>query len=88
MARWSTAATQDENPVIAVLHANYGVGYMMVLKDIESDEALERILNIQDIRSVFDEVQKIQNKATLNLASHCKNIYPNTLLAKYGSVSI
>ena len=27
-ARWSTAADQDESPMIAVLHANYGAGYL------------------------------------------------------------
>lgn len=85
MARWSTAASQDENPVIAVLHANYGVGYMMVLRDLASDEELERILGVENIRRIFDEVQKIQNKATLNLANHCKDIFPDTFLARYGS---
>lgn len=88
MARWSTASTQDDNPVVAVLHANYGVGYMLVLKEITSDEDLERILGVQNIRKLFDEVQEIQNKATLNLAKHCNNIYPNTELAKYGGESI
>ena len=27
-ARWSTAAAQDESPLIAVLHANYAAGYL------------------------------------------------------------
>ena len=27
-ARWSTAAKQDNNSMIAVLHANYGAGYL------------------------------------------------------------
>jgi hypothetical protein len=85
MARWSTAASQDKNPVIAVLHANYGVGYMLVLRDLTSDEDLQRILAIENIRKVFDEVQQIQNTVTLNLANHCKNIVPDTFLARYGS---
>jgi hypothetical protein len=88
MARWSTAASQDKNPVIAVLHANYGVGYMMVLKDLASDEDLERMLGVENIRKVFDEVQKIQNNVTLNLANHCTNIFPDTFLANYGSYPI
>ena len=33
-ARWSTAAKQDENPLIAVLHANYGAGYLWAINDI------------------------------------------------------
>ena len=31
-ARWSTAAKQDKNSMIAVLHANYGAGYLWALK--------------------------------------------------------
>ena len=32
-ARWSVAAQQDESPIIALLHANYGAGYLWALKD-------------------------------------------------------
>src|SRR5207237_6958 len=32
-ARWSTAASQDNNPLIAVLHANYGAGYLWAIHD-------------------------------------------------------
>jgi len=87
MARWSTASTQDKNPVVAVLHANYGVGYMMAMKDLYSDEEMERLLDVKHIRSIFDEVQRVQNKATLELGHHCLDIYPQTGLAKYGSES-
>jgi hypothetical protein len=31
--RWSYASTQDKNPVIALLHADYGNAYLMVIKD-------------------------------------------------------
>ena len=27
-ARWTVAARQDKNPLIAVLHANYGAAYL------------------------------------------------------------
>lgn len=30
-ARWSVAALQDTNIMIAVLHSNYGAGYLWVL---------------------------------------------------------
>lgn len=30
-ARWSVAASQDTNIMIAVLHSNYGAGYLWVL---------------------------------------------------------
>lgn len=35
-ARWLIAAEQDESPMIATLHAQYGMGYVWALKDIVS----------------------------------------------------
>ena len=37
-ARWAAAAQQDKSPMIALLHANYGAGYLWALKDIASDQ--------------------------------------------------
>lgn len=85
MSRWSTAATQDENPVIAVLHANYGVGYMMALREIAGDEELERWLGISDLRHLFREVERVQHEATRRLAATCPDVAPKNILAKYGA---
>ena len=87
MSRWSTASTQDENPIIKVLHANYGVGFMMALQSIASDEALERGLGVVNIRKLFSEVENIQHKATIELVKSCPNVAPTSILAKYGSES-
>lgn len=88
MSRWSTASTQDENPIVKVLHANYGVGFMMALQSITSDEALERILGVNNIRKLFSEVESIQHKATVELVKKCPIVAPSTILAKYGSEGI
>ena len=40
-ARWSTAAAQDDSPLIAVLHANYGAGYLWALKDIATAKQIK-----------------------------------------------
>ena len=32
-SRWSVAAQQDKSPMIALLHANYGVGYLWALQE-------------------------------------------------------
>jgi hypothetical protein len=85
MARWSTAATQDENPMVAVLHANYGVGYMMSLQSIAAEDELERMLGVSDIRSIFKEVERVQHEATIKMASTCPAITPTSPLAVYGS---
>jgi hypothetical protein len=35
-SRWLIAAQQDESPMIAVLHVQYGMGYLWALKDVAS----------------------------------------------------
>lgn len=85
MSRWSTAATQDENPVIAVLHANYGVGYMMALQSIAGDDALERMIGVSDLRSLFREVERVQHDATRKLVRACPGVAPKSMLAQYGA---
>ncbi len=85
MARWSTAATQDENPMIAVLHANYGVGYMMALQSIASDDELERMLGVSNLRALFREVERAQHEATVKMATACPAAAPKNVLARYGS---
>ena len=85
MSRWSTASTQDRNPMIRVLHANYGVGYMMALQAIAPEERIASVVGVPNIRELFAEVQKIQNEATIALARTCPAIVPQTPLAKYGS---
>lgn len=42
VARWSTAGKQDKNSMIAVLHANYGAGYLWALKDIIKMDIIEK----------------------------------------------
>ena len=85
MARWSTAATQDENPMIAVLHANYGVGYMMALQSIASESELERMLGVPNLRALYREVEKAQHDATIKMATACPAVAPTSVLARYGS---
>ena len=82
-ARWSTAAAQDESPLIAVLHANYGAGFLWALKDIASDTQIEQATNL-DIVKFEREVVKIQDNATKRMIKLCpKYAPPKTYLTKY-----
>jgi len=73
--------------MIAVLHANYGVGYMMSLQSIASDDELERMLGVSDLRGIFKEVERAQHTATIKMATTCPGIAPKSPLAVYGSES-
>jgi hypothetical protein len=83
-ARWSTAATQDSNSMIAVLHANYGVGYLEALKDIATDKQIKDAAGI-DIKKFRDEIVKVQDYATMKMAKLCPNYAPKrTYLTSLG----
>lgn len=74
-ARWSTAATQDEAPLIAVLHANYGVGYLGALKNIATDEQIYSATGI-DIKKFEKAVVDAQDYATVNAVKTCPQYGP------------
>ena len=74
-ARWSTAAKQDKNSMIAVLHANYGAGYLWALKDIIKVDIIEKKTGI-DMMKFENEIIKIQDEATKNMAKLCPKYAP------------
>ena len=69
-ARWAVAARQDENPLIAILHANYAAGYLWALLDIAMPDEIERVSGI-DLREFKAEIQQIQDYATGQLGRKC-----------------
>jgi hypothetical protein len=74
-ARWATAAKQDKNSMIAVLHANYGAGYLWALKDIAKTEDIEEATGI-DILKFEAEIVNTQDTATKYMAKLCPEYAP------------
>tara|TARA_Y100000589_G_C27151237_1_gene629016 strand:+ start:168 stop:557 length:390 start_codon:yes stop_codon:yes gene_type:complete len=74
-ARWSTAAKQDNNSMISVLHANYGAGYLWALKDIINTNTIEKKTGI-DMMKFENEIIKIQDEATKTMAKLCPEYAP------------
>lgn len=74
-SRWSTAAQQDDSPLIAVLHANYGSGYLWALKDIASSDEIEEATGI-DYFKYEKEITDVQDSVTRNLIKVCPNFAP------------
>tara|TARA_B100000686_G_C16544683_1_gene839249 strand:+ start:382 stop:753 length:372 start_codon:yes stop_codon:yes gene_type:complete len=75
-ARWSTASKQDENAMIAVLHANYGAGYLWALKDIATASQIREITGI-DIVKFEKEIIEIQDNATKKMIKLCPDYAPD-----------
>ncbi len=84
-SRWTTASAQDENVMIAVLHANYGAGYLWALKDIATDEEIREITKI-DVLKFRDEITRNQDIMTKKMAKLCPQwAPPPTFLAELGN---
>lgn len=75
-SRWAMAAKQDTEIMIAVLHANYGAGYLWAVRDIATDNEIEEATGI-DILQFRDEIIKVQDTATRRLAKMCPQYLPN-----------
>lgn len=82
-ARWATAARQDKDIMIAVLHANYGAGYLWGLFDIYDARQVTTVLPDLDISKFKAQIVSVQDWATKRLASACPGYAPEeTYLTK------
>ena len=74
-ARWITAAKQDKNPMIKVLHANYGAGYWWALRDVATSEDFNRATGL-DLLKFEKEITAVQDAATQEMAGKCPEWAP------------
>lgn len=72
-ARWTTAAEQDDHPFIALLHANYGVGTIVALRQLAPDGLVYRLTGIDPWRVERYAVQ-VQERAALALSRSCPEL--------------
>lgn len=77
--RWATAAKQDREPLVAVLHANYGVAYALALRQVASDAEIRAVTG-HDGKALEDRVVAVQDAATARLAGRCPRGAPRTVL--------
>ena len=83
-ARWSTAAEQDESPMIAVLHANYGTGYLWALKDVATPLEISLAAGI-NVSKFEKEIVRVQDEATQSMIRECPSFGPpSTYLTSIG----
>lgn len=83
-ARWSTAAKQDQNSMIAVLHANYGAAYLWALNDVATSNQITQVTGIP-YQQFRDEIVHIQDQATMKMAGLCPQYAPKpSILTKLG----
>ena len=74
-SRWSIASIQDDSPLISVLHANYGAGYLWALKDIAQDSEIESAVDI-NVKEFEKKIVGAQDKATKKMIKSCPDYQP------------
>jgi hypothetical protein len=67
-SRYGAAAEQDNSPMIAVLHANYAVGYADALLDIATSEEISKYVNPKEWKN---KLLKIQDNSVKKVTSIC-----------------
>lgn len=74
ISRWSNAAIQDKTPIIEVLHANYGAGYLWALTDVFTTEQIQTATNMtnDEYMKFKDKIVGIQDNATQKLVKLCQ----------------
>ena len=72
-AKWATMAQQDESPIIAVLHANYAVGYLWAVKDIAGSSEISRQSGV-DIKQFEEHIFNVQSMVTKKILKKCPEL--------------
>lgn len=67
-ARWAVASQQDTSPMIAILHANYAVGYLQALQTIATENEL---MQETDIHHLEYKVYQTQDNAVKKIIKAC-----------------
>ena len=82
-SRWLIASEQDESPLIATLHVQYGMGYLWAIKDISTTKEFYEATGIKFLTFEKQAVQ-IQDTITKKIVKVCPQFSGdvNTYLAR------
>ena len=69
-SRWLIAAQQDESPLIATLHVQYGMGYLWAIKDITTTTEFKNATGL-DFLIFENRATTIQDKISKQIIKAC-----------------
>lgn len=69
-SRWLTASEQDENPLIALLHGQYGMGYLWAISDIATPAQFNKATQL-DWKEFKTRAIKVQKKLNERIVQVC-----------------
>lgn len=86
-ARWANAAMQDESPLISMLHANYAAGYLWALKDLHTDQEIEKETGIPR-RKIEEKITEAQKFAARRTVEYCPQFleHLDPVLSEWGTL--
>lgn len=73
--RWLVAANQDNHPAIMLLHANYAVGNLDMLRQMYSDEEIIQVTG-RNPKKLMDVAVRLQDEAQKKLSAMCPTGIP------------
>jgi hypothetical protein len=75
-ARWATVSRQDQNPLVALMHANYGVAYANVAQRLSgSDEAFTEQTG-RNAAAFYNETLELQAAAVQRTTALAPQLAP------------
>lgn len=79
--RWHVASTQDEHPIIKMLHSNYAVGYIGALRSIATENQVFAATGLS-LGELEAEVIAEQDAALIAFVSKCPGMIPKSPVYK------
>lgn len=74
-ARYTVASLQDDSEIIQMLHANYGMGYFLALRDIATDSDFRRVTG-QDMNAFEHKIAVAQDVAAKRIVKERPELVP------------
>lgn len=84
-SRWAVASQQDKSPMIALLHANYAAGYLQALELIGTENEIDAVTNLENLRK---KVYRTQDKAAQKVLFTCPNYVGKDIDKELGRLGI
>jgi len=65
--RWLVASQQDKSPLISMLHAMYGWGYYMALKEFATDNMINNHVNSKEFENQLNTALDLSTQKVISV---------------------
>lgn len=79
VTRWILAARQDEHPAVQLLHANYAMGNLDMIRQLFTDQQVEQATGLRPL-TLHKEASALQDLAQKRLKPYCPTLRISSFL--------